>query len=258
MRKHSTLQIFLFLMSLISFNSCGNGDKNQGNGSQSQDLELTPSEQLVGDWNGIYRALENGKPIGDASEARMSLSPEAGFSIKLGAGDALTMGEWSEFQGRSLILKISGSSIPRIGAAGKIIEPSYDLQGTNLHISNEFFELKLTKKSGESDSPSGDKPPTGSLGSWKCDDGLGRQTKLQLSQSNAFSLVSSKPGERLFYASGKVVSIQANVMKLVPSSVSDPLPTGSYFQFTRQANNSELVFIPESEGKNTSLGTCNI
>ncbi len=239
--------------------ACGVRDNDDNKGSENGDLNLTPFEQLRGEWNGTYSAIENGRPHGEAVEATLKLEPNGAFLLTLHNNDsARVLGDWSEFQGRSLILKISGSTIPRVGSSGKIIEPTYLLLASSLRILNEQFELKLTKREETPhEHPGGNSPDTRVIGNWRCKSEAGRTTNLVLYGNWDFSLTSIAPGERLFLASGAMRNPQGSVLNLYPSNVTDPLPVGSYFQLTTAPGQSQLLLRSDVEAQqSTSLGAC--
>ena len=239
--------------------ACGVRDNDDNKGAENSDLNLTPLEQLRGEWSGIYSAIENGRPHGEAAEATLKLEANGTFLLTLNNNDtARVQGDWSEFQGRSLILKISGSTIPRIGSSGKIIEPTYSLIASSLRILNEQFELKLTKhEETPNEPPGGNSPDTRVIGNWRCKSETGRTTNLVLYGNWDFSLTSIAPGERLFLASGAMRNPQGSILNLYPSNVTDPLPVGSYFQLTTTPERSQLLLKSDVESqKSTSLGAC--
>lgn len=256
------MQIFykILLITLVSyFNfSCGNQDNNRGEAPTNVDLNLSPFEQLSGSWNGIYRPLSQGQPVEDAAEASMKLNIDGAFQITLkDTSGAEVLGEWSEFQGRSLIMKIRGSSIPRIGSAGKLLEPSYELRGQSLRVSTELFELKLTKNTPDSgDNSGGSRPDMGSLGSWSCESADGRVTSIKLASDSTFSMTSLKSGERLFLATGNFANQSPQIFILTPTSVSDQLPNGSFFQLKVEAMKGLLTLMVHPERQIFSFGTC--
>jgi len=248
--------VFLLVCSLLMA-ACGVRDNDKPNDSSGPDLQLSPFEQLVGEWSGIYRAIESDKPFGDASEAVIKLSADGTFNLTLnGQENARVIGQWSEFQGRSLIMKIQGSSVPRIGSAGKLIEPIYEMQGINLRISDLKFELKLTRKADKPGETPNSTPPTGIFGSWSCSDSDGRQTLIKLSNDNSFSLSSTKEGERLFLASGRLSDEGSAGLRLTPSQTSDRLPDQSYFQLKFMAGSGELKLKSDTTNIDTRLGVC--
>jgi hypothetical protein len=247
---------FLLVCSLITV-GCGVRDNDKPSDSGGTDLQLSPFEQLVGEWSGIYRAIENDKPFGDASEAYMKLGADGIFSLTLnGQEDARVIGQWSEFQGRSLIMKIQGSSVPRIGSSGKLIEPFYEVQGSNLRISDLKFELKLTRKIDKPGDTPSSTPATGIFGSWSCSDNGGRQTLIKLSNDNSFGLTSTKEGERLFLASGRFADEGNSGIKMTPNQTSDRLPDQSYFQLKFVAGKGELKLKSDLANIEISLGAC--
>ncbi len=248
--------VFLLVCSLLMA-ACGVRDNDKPENKDGADLQLSPFEQLVGEWAGIYRAIENEKPFGDASEAVMKLGADGVFNLTLnGQEDARVVGQWNEFQGRSLIMKIQGSSVPRIGSAGKLIEPIYEMQGSNLRISDLKFELKLTRKTDKPGETPSSTPPTGVFGSWNCADNNGRQTLIKLSSDNSFGLSSTKVGERLFLASGKLSDEGVSGIILTPNQTSERLPDQSYFRLRFMAGKGELKLRSDISNTETSLGAC--
>lgn len=253
-----TLQVigYLFIAGIM-FCSCGARDNNDG-GDGGTDLNLTPVEQLAADWTGLYRAVEDGKPSGEPHETTLRLLSNGIFSLTLNDNEAARAeGEWSEFQGRSLILKISGSTIPRIGVAGKLIEPSYELLGSSLKITNDKFELKLYKRSGSGDSNGGSNQPNpGIIGQWRCKSSADRSTSIILSNTNTFRLTSLAPNEQIFFASGSFQTEQSSILILKPSKTSAPLAEGSFFQLVMSSTKGELSLISTDTGNKKELGSC--
>ena len=264
--KHLNLEIFMrsflatsIVVATLLVSACGVRDNDDNKGSENSNLNLSPLEQLRGEWVGIYSAIENGRPHGEAAEATLKLEANGAFLLALNNnGSERVLGEWSEFQGRSLILKISGSTIPRVGSSGKIIEPTYLLLASSLRILNEQFELKLTKRQETPSEPPGENSPdTKVIGNWRCKSETGRTTNLVLSVNWNFSLTSIAPGERLFLASGVIRNPQGSILNLYPSNVTDPLPVGSYFQLTTNPERSQLLLRSDVEAQqSTSLGVC--
>jgi hypothetical protein len=256
MRRSVHASIGIYMIVLIA--SCGVRDNDETRGEASEDLNLSPTEQLIGQWNGLYRALENGRPFGDATETNLQLNENGRFLLKLSSNDsAQALGDWSEFQGRSLIMKISGSTIPRFGVAGKLIEPSYELLGQSLRIAGENFEIKLSKKSeGSGGDTGGNRPDPRIRGAWICKTTSGRTTKLQVSNGSSFSLTSTTAGERMFLATGTVTAAENGISILRPSRMSDPLPDGSFFQLEITSDRSELKLLSPKNDFNKTLGNC--
>jgi hypothetical protein len=244
-------------LAMLMTSACGpKDDKNNGSGQAAPPLELSAFEQLTGEWVGIYRALEAGKPIGDASSASAALKDNGDFAISLDAdATARVEGQWNEFQGKSLLLKVTGSSMPRISVSGKVVEPAYELLGSSLRITGEAFELKLSKKS----APTGPQGPGGAqssfVGTWTCEGASQRKTSLVISGSDEFKLSSVRPNERIFIAQGKASASASGGLKLVPVSSSDPLPEGAFFEI-RQSNASTEIFLHRDDTKQFRLGQC--
>jgi|LakMenEpi03Aug12_release.lakeMendotaPanAssembly.Ray.scaffolds.fasta_scaffold13822_12 hypothetical protein len=258
MRQFFATIAILAMSFLVS--ACGVKDNNDGAGSQNPDLNLSPFEQLTGQWNGLYQAIENGKPFGDAVEAILTLESNSSFLLSLKNPDtASATGEWSEFQGRSLIFKISGSTIPRIGSSGKLIETTYELLDSSLRVATENFELKLTRKSETpGDTPDGSTPNPRILGNWTCRTAAGRATNMVIYNNGKFSLTSRAAGERVFLAAGTylIPGGSSSTVNLIPHEVTDPLPRGSYFQFTQNQGDNRLWLKSMSPDQDKDLGPC--
>jgi hypothetical protein len=235
-------------------------DNTDGAGSQNAELNLTPFQQLTGQWDGIYQAFENGKPFGDAAEANLKLEANGSFLLTLKNPDAPSAtGEWSEFQGRSLILKLSGSTIPRIGSSGKLIETTYELLRSSLRVATENFELKLSKRTdAPDDTPDGTSPNPRILGNWVCSSAAGRATNMVIYDNGKFSLTSRAAGERVFLAAGTylIPGGSSSTLNLIPHEVTDPLPRGSYFQFTQSQGDNRLWLKAMSPDQEKDLGSC--
>ena len=251
------LTVFLTLMSLAStFSACGQKDDKDQEKSGQTPLSLSPFEQLSTEWTGIYRALEDGKPMGDASGCRVVFSQDGTFSIKLDEdASAKVEGQWSEFQGKTLILRISGSSMPRVGSSGKVIEPSYELLGSSLRVSSQSFELKLTKKSGSVQQPTAPGGTSTFTGAWTCSNTDNRKSKILITESWDFKLSSVRQNERAFVSQGKAGITDAATLKLTPTASSDPLPTGAYFELRQAGIGADFVMI-SSTGPVVKLGVC--
>lgn len=252
------IQVMSYLLiASIMFCSCGVRDNNDG-GDGGSDLNLTPTEQLAADWTGLYRTVDDGKPSGEPQETTLRLLSNGTFILTLNGNEAARVeGEWSEFQGRSLILKISGSSIPRIGVAGKLIEPSYDLLGSSLKITNDKFELKLYKRPGGDDSNGGSNQPNpGIIGQWRCKSSADRTTSIVLSNNNTFRLTSLARNEQMFLASGSFQTEQSSVLILNPSKTSAPLAEGSFFQLVMSTTRGELSLMSTDGRNQKELGNC--
>ena len=256
MRQYFAAITILFIT--FATGACGVKNNDDGSSGQNTDLNLSPYEQLTGHWNGIYRAIENGKPFGEAAEATLKLESNGSFLLTLKSPDAASAtGDWNEFQGRSLILKISGSTIPRVGSSGKLVETAYELLSSSLRIATDNFELKLAKQvENPGDRPGENRPDPRILGNRICNSASGRSTNIVLYDNGRFSLTSRAGNERVFLASGKFVVIEGYTLNLVPSNVTDPLPKGSYFQLTTAPGRSELWLKSMTQNKDTNLGRC--
>jgi len=257
--RPSLATVAILAMSFL-VTACGVKDNDDGAGSQNPDLNLSPFEQLTGQWDGIYQAIENGKPFGEAAEANLKLEANGSFLLSLkNPGAPSATGEWSEFQGRSLILKISGSTIPRIGSSGKLIEATYELLRSSLRIATENFELKLSKiTEAPDDTPDGNSPNPRILGNWACSSAAGRVTNIVIYNNGRFSLTSRAASERVFLASGTylIPGGSSSTLNLMPHEVTDPLPRGSYFQFTTAPGRSALWLKSMSPDQDKDLGPC--
>ena len=256
MKTRHLASILMTLVLPVCIIACGTREGNDRGNDNTPSLNLTPFEQLTGQWSGIYRGLDSGKPLGDAVAATMNLLADGAFNMSLDSDpSARVEGSWAEFQGRSLILKISGSTIPRIGISGKVVEPAYELLGSSLRVTTENFELKLAKKSTDSSSPTnGDHSRFD--GTWLCDDGGGRKTKLAITEDKTFTLASQRAGERIFVSQGTVLSREPALFHLIPSSSSDPLPEGSFFEFQLAAGKAELRLNKGQPTQIAKIGIC--
>jgi hypothetical protein len=240
------------LIIALSFFSCGKKDDKNSSGGATP-LPLTAAEQISGEWNGIYRGMVDGRPSSDAYVVNANFSSDGKFQI-VNPNDvsAFVRGNWNEFQGKSLLLSVSESSIPKIGLAGALIEASYDLVGSQLRFGSATFEVKLSKKAV---STPADPVSSKIFGKWRCKSGDNRVSVLELLESSEFRLSSQGRGERVFIAKGAIESSSGNSFRLITRQSSDPVPSGSVFIFEI---NGELGTLRFSRSDNTSvdLGTC--
>jgi hypothetical protein len=251
------LKPFIFGFVLLATISCGQREKEQDkNGGNGPNYPLTPSEQLVGDWFGIYRTMEDGKPIGDPSEVRLEFASNGILTMSLqDTSDAHVDGRWQEFQGKSLIITVTSSTMPRIGTAGKLSEFPYELQGTSLFIGNSTFQIKASKRAAEN-TPSPGPPTSQYWGQWRCEGTGGRTTHLKLQEPGDFTLSSVAPGERVFLAKGAIAANDALEIRLNPSAVSEPIAKGAYFKLIyRDSAKAQLVYSHDAT-RSISLGNC--
>jgi hypothetical protein len=254
-RLKSKYYLVLFAASFLV--NCGSKDDKGDNTAGTQDpMQLSPAEQLTADWNGIYRSISNNVPSSEPLEATARFTADRQFEITLQQDQtARVVGTWSEFQGKNLILKITGSTISPIGATGKIVEANFDLLGENLRIYSPTFDLRLTKESSSKPSDSAGTANHFFQANWSCNDGAGRTTRVFIDEKWHFKLSTIRTGERAFVAEGDLSSVSEDLAQLKIQSSSDPLAQGSLFEFRRNTNNTTLILTrPESPSLN--LGTC--
>ena len=244
---------------LVVLSSCGmliKDDKSKPAAGTPPPVSLTPFEQMTGEWIGIYRAIDEGKPLGEAQSLTASFRENSQFTMTLDAdASARVEGYWSEFQGKSLILRVSGSSISRIASAGKVAEPTYELLGSSLRIASTTYELKLSKKQA---GPSPESPGgwhSMFMGTWMCLGQSQRKTTIVISEPADFKLSSILGNERTFIALGKVSLSDSNSIELTASSSSDPLEDGASFALQQSSASTELLFTRKNLAK-SKLGNC--
>jgi hypothetical protein len=239
---------FLAIITQFTVSSCGTRNKDDNDKDRRpQDYGLTPSEQLAGEWRGIYRTLEDGKPIGDPSEIIIQFSPKGSMTLQLkDTPDARLDGRWQEFLGKSLVVSVDNSTIPRIAVAGKMLEWAYELQGDSLMIRNEVFQIKATKQGTVGTPPLG-QPSEGIWGQWQCENSGSRKTYLQLKEPAEFNLSSVASGERIFLAKGSISVSGSSDYRLTPSTASTPIASDAYFVLASgNAQRSELTYYAGS------------
>jgi hypothetical protein len=247
----------LYILTSLVIISCGKKDEEKkGSGTDREGLTLSPFEQISTEWSGSYKALNEGESFGEVSFVTANFSASNEFVMTVdGDASGKVEGRWSEFQGKNLILRITGSNISRIGSAGKIVEPLYELTGQSLRISSPNFEMKLTRQSSAETGQSPGSKPSFFSGSWICDDGRNRKTKILIDDSTNYQLSSLRQPERAFTAQGKTNLISSDILKLTADITSDAVAPGSYFELHKRDQNSELTFHrPDLEGIN--FGRC--
>lgn len=220
--------------------SCGKKDDKNSKG-EGESPKLSLFEQLSAEWVGSYKAMNDGKVIGEPSLAQATFAGDGTFRIAV-QGEAIggVEGQWNEFQGETLILRIVKSDISRIGSPGKIVEPLYELIGSGLRVMGANFELNLTRKSQSTDGPGSASGKTKFIGGWICDDGLGRKTKMVVTDSDTYLLSSVKANERIFTSEGKATLQNADSLKLTADVTSDPLAPDSFFVLEPGGDRLEL------------------
>ncbi|MEI6399413.1 MAG: hypothetical protein WCO71_11645, partial [Pseudomonadota bacterium] len=253
-------KFFLILISTATLAlvlSCGKKDEKDGNGNGAPPpVGLSPFEQITGDWTGIYAALSDGKPIGNWLPISANFHGDGNFILRLENDDtAVVSGEWSQFQGASMIWKIGESTISPIGVKKQVVQPNFALEGSSLRINSEGFEIRLPGKR-NNDTPQ-DGPMSESLGtgSWNCE-AAGRQSKVVLDENHEFRLSSVSQGERAFVARGASSLTSDSIMTLTPRFVSDALPEGSYFELRQTARNIDLFFIKSTAKESPRRQPC--
>jgi uncharacterized protein YceK len=263
MRKNSypdlSKLILMPLVTLVMMSGCGmliKDDKNKPAAGAPAPITLTPFEQMTGEWVGIYHTIDEGKPLGEAQSLTASFRENGQFTLAMDSdASARVEGYWNEFQGKSLILRISGSSISRVGSAGKVAEPTYELSGSSLRIASEAYELKLSKKPG----PTSPESPGGwhsvFMGTWVCLAASHRKTTIVISEPGDFKLSSVLGNERTFIALGKVNPKDSNSVQLTATSSSDPVEEGASFDLQQSSKSTELFFTRKNLTQSL-LGSC--
>jgi hypothetical protein len=254
----SRLQLgLIFSMTMLAVTSCGqrDSDKKQ-NPVGDPGYQLTPSEQLVGDWYGLYRTLEGSQPFGDPSEVRLNFTSNGLVTILLqDASGARVEAEWQEFQGKSLIMTVTNSTMPRIGTAGKLLEISYELAGQSLILGNDAFQIKAAKRSSTNNPPSGPTTPQ-YWGQWRCDGAGGRATHIKLQEPSDFTLSSVAPGERVLLVKGTASLDDSKDLRLSPVATSDHLGQGAYFKLSFGDMSKSQLFYNRGLSDSVLIGTC--
>ncbi len=256
--SHLVTSIIASIVTLGVTLGCGmvKDDKKKPGTDTPAPLSLTPFEQLTGEWVGIYRTLESGKASGEALSASLSFSENGDFALSLDSNStARVEGQWNEFQGKTLILRITGSSIPRIGSSNQVAEPKYELLGSSLLISTDSYELKLGKKAAPATAQGPGGWHTTFVGSWVCVGEGQIKTTLLITDSADFKLSSVRKNERAFIAVGKLSPSDSSSLNLVPSASSDPLPEGAYFELRLNGASAEL-FLDRKDSSQAKLGHC--
>lgn len=245
----------LVMIGLI-FVGCGkDNDKDSDSGSQNP-LQLSTAEQLMSDWNGVYNTLSDGEPSGDPMAAIATFKADYQFEIMLEQdANAKVTGTWSEFQGKTIILKILGSTMSSIGAAGKIVEADFDLIGNSLRVQNKSFILRLSKKASTTPTTPGSGDGQIFSGSWSCDDGVGRTSKITFDDQSNYKLITIRSGERALLATGSVANTADGEVGLKITSSSDPMESGSSFILRKIATGAQL-FLSSGSGPMIDLGKC--
>lgn len=250
------ISLGLMLGSLLLF-SCGKGDEKDNNTDKQDLLQLSPSEQISAEWSGIYRNLTSNGPDSEALAASAKFSEDGQFEIFLEQDrNAKVIGTWSEFQGKTLIFKITGSTLSSIGSAGKIVEANFEIIGENLRIYSQNFDLRLLRK--VVSNPSENRP--GGIAhffqaTWACNDGNGRKTMISIDEKWHFKLISVRANERAFVAEGEVGGISDEQARLQIASSSDPVAANSFFEL-RRSSSLTLLTLSRPETAVINLGGC--
>ena len=253
---NASLVMFIAVLGLST--GCGmvkDGKTNPVAGASSP-ISLTPFEQLTGEWVGIYRTLDSGKPTGEALSAKLTFNENGDFSFVLDSDlTARVEGQWTEFQGKTLILRVTGSSIPRIGSSSKVVEPKYELLGSSLLISSDAYELKLGRKAAPTTPQSPGGWHSNFVGNWTCRGTAQRNSTVLISDAAEFKLSSVRPNERAFIAVGNLSPSATAALILMPTSSSDAIPAGSSFEL-RQTGSSYELFFNRADLTQSNLGDC--
>jgi hypothetical protein len=249
------MRTYLYIATLTTLTllaSCGKKDSNKGDEGQ-QPLQLTATEQIIGEWSGVYRGLEGGQPSSDAYMVNLSFGSDGKFSLSNpNDASAIVRGSWSEFQGKSLLLSISESTIPKIGVASTLIEVAYDLVGTQLKFGNLSFEVKIAKKQ-----VSNPTEPTNAtlIGKWACDSSQQRISAVEFKEGSEYRLSTQGRGERIFISKGSVEVDSDKSLRLSIAQSSERVAQGSIFKFAISGPSATLSFV-RGDGKVVYLGTC--
>jgi hypothetical protein len=251
--------IISLILVATSLSSCGQKfgkDKNQD--SSTPELKLTPTEQLVGEWSGFYNAQDDGKIVGNGTATKVIFDDAGLFQLFLDQSKQIAVsGSWREFQGKTLFLSIKNSAVPRMGSSGDNIEASYNLMPSGLTISHSNFLIRIQKdQSVNTSHESGN----WYSGSWVCDGDNGRTSKISMSDSGDFLISSVKGNERPFIASGKIQSPATSsenkwLLKLIPATYSQSLPTDAYFEFSQSSENV-FPLVLKNSSKSKLVGNC--
>jgi hypothetical protein len=249
--------IFIFTATLPIALSCGKKDEKGDSGNGATPPALTSFEQITGDWTGIYVALSDGKPFGDWQPINASFEVDGKFKMTLENDNAASVaGEWSQFQGTSMIWKITESTISPLGLKNQVVQPDYALEGNGLRIKSNQFEIRLPRKRNQDASTGGGAKESLGPGAWSCM-GLGtdRESKIIIGDNHEFSLSTIRQGERAFVARGVSALRSETSMILTPQTVSDQIADQSYFELRVLNGNVVLIYI-KSASSETVLGKC--
>ena len=131
---------------------CGKKKKDDDSENGGGPVSLVGAAAVVGNWVGIYSALDKeGKVFGESHDAEVSFLEDGVFSIDLKDDtSAKVRGLWQEFGGKNLFLMVKESTIQKIPALSSSQETAYDLTGNSIYIKGTAFELKVSRKKNES------------------------------------------------------------------------------------------------------------
>lgn len=254
MKSMQIILITLLTIVPIFMDSCGK-KKEKDEGSGNGDLALTGPAAFVGNWSGLYRA-RNGesKPEGESRPVEAQFLEDGNFTISLTDDTtALAKGVWQEFGGKSIILTVKSSSISRIGGNKPVIDASYELTGTSVHIQNEDFELKIRKSVASAGASGSATTASGITGKWVCS-GNGKNTILMIAQDLNWRATITSEGHSTLIASGSGVGSEG-IYTLSVKSSQPAVKDGSTFIFKMEGTQANLSTLTTS-GEKDLLGTC--
>ncbi|MCX6126963.1 MAG: hypothetical protein NTV34_19740 [Proteobacteria bacterium] len=149
---------------------CGKKKKDDGSEDGGGSVALVGAAAVVGNWIGIYSALDKeGKVFGESHDAEVSFLEDGAFAIDLkDDASAKVRGLWQEFGGKNLFFMVKESTIQKIPALPSSQETAYDLTGNSIYIKGAAFELKVSRKKTESTSGGPDSMESSLTGQWYC------------------------------------------------------------------------------------------
>lgn len=177
--------------------ACGKGGGPTGIGDgfgKGGTGDAKPNAWLGGSWLGTYQ-LKNDDPETTSLTAKFAPVEErsGNFSLTLPERDgAIVTGQYQDFAGTSLLLKIGDSSVSNIGNKGSTTTIDYDLIGNALKITNERVLIRLVRENtgggggggGTTEIPT----PDGVFGHWNCADENGYMWRFNFKSETDFAV----------------------------------------------------------------------
>lgn len=250
------IRIIAFLCTLpLALDACGKKKDKDDEGGGESGFPLTGTDLFLGEWEGQYIAINDGKLYGSPSKVHVTFSDEMKFAIQMAEDTtAFTKGTWQEFGGKQLFLAVTDSTLSRIGLAKANLNVSYETRGKNdLIINNTDFQLSI-KRIVNTGPAGGSTSPTGIAGIWNCN-GSGRNTEINISADYHWRATVKSDGSGMLLMSGSGRPGTDGSYVLTVESSQPQVKAGSSLIFTQRGTQTFLSTLSPTAVKE-SLGDC--